>query len=557
LPPRPNQPKKTRRDLAEQVSIINPMKMGKRGIEAWQWFLKNQKKGMSKQELFDETYNRFSDGTTTGLFQDPAGHVGAEVSDEDLRVKEGVKAYGGTSGGKTPVINAEDLIDWPGMFAREPRLRRVKTQFILPDPANPPDAGGWYMPRFAPHNASGAAQMVSKPGLDINADDMGSLRSITAHELGGHANQDFGGFLSGARPDDPDLYKAHDKLVFPRARMFRDAIESARSGSGLSDADWAKQFREADYYLQGSKHLMGAPGRNPNMSTATPLDRYLNVSGEISADQVDQRKNMTVQERQDDPVWNPMTGGGAMPEELQLLRRGPKTYTMQPDAAAKKKLAEILAKPAVAATAGAGAVAAGSDAEAAPMFQTDYNPFAADPTKAPEDQPTPGKTFMDRVEEARAPKPEPEPQGWMDWIGDNAVSGANVAVDVAKTIPSAVRNAFESAPALGDFAAGKKDLINWINTADGRQWYPQENLDKATDTFTKGLPTSEDIHGTVSSVLPKEVEDITTYEPKTGAGALMQTNIEMGLDPLDLLGGLGVAGKAKKVLALLKAGKIR
>jgi hypothetical protein len=51
---------------------------------------------------------------------------------------------------------------------------------------------------------------------------------------------------------------------------------------------------------------------------------------------------MTVQERQDSPVWDPMKNGGSMPEELQLLRRGPKIYTVQPDAVAKKRLAEIL-----------------------------------------------------------------------------------------------------------------------------------------------------------------------------------------------------------------------
>jgi hypothetical protein len=560
LPPRPNQPKKTRRDLAEQVSFVSPLKM-RRGMEAMRWFLDKEKKGATAQDLFDETHQRFADkDTETGLARDAAGHIASEVTDEGFKVKDAIGNYAHpTAGGVTPWLNAEDTLEWPEMFRREPRLRKVKTQFVMPPAGANVDPGGWYDRRKAPLNPTGMSRMVAEPGsLDPNdPTDPMSLRNAAAHELGGHANQDFGGFLTGGQTG-ADVNAAHDKLVFPRARMFRDVIEGFKGGMGLPDDEWKKQFKDADYHLRAANALMGTPGRNPNMSTVDELTRYSNISGEVSANQVMDRLNLTAPERQDDPFWKAQTGYA--PYDLQLLRKGTKTYGVTPDATAKKRLAEILGKTGVAATAGAGAVAAGSDAEAAPMFQTDYNPFAADPTRAPEDQPAPGKTFADRVEEARAPKPEPEPQGWMDWIGDTAVSGANTAVDVAKTIPGAVRNAFESAGALGDYAPAKEDLLNWINKAGGHQFYPQKNIDAAVGTFTKGLPTTEGIHDTVSSVLPKEVEDFTTHDPETTAGALMGANIEMGLDPAELLSGLGaVSGvsKAKKILALLKAGKLR
>jgi len=329
-------PDRLKRDeLAEQISFLPASKM-RRGKEALKEFLRLEKKGASKDELFQETGDRFADpDSEAGIFRGARGDPVFELSDEQMRIAPGMASYFDFSrGGQSPPMFADQTIEHPELFSRLPGLKKISTNFVMPQRSSGMTASGRYHGRgensWLPE---GKADMTANAEQrDINADDPFSLRGMAAHEIAGHGVQDRSGLPMGDNSGNHNMANAFERLVHPRAKAYRDELTEFREAEGLSLEDFAKEFPEADQYFQAASRLH-RPARNSKKASALNWhDRYENVAGESEARRVPERMSMTAKERRESPdrPWLPILGKHA-PFELQMLRTGDHDYSMPKD----------------------------------------------------------------------------------------------------------------------------------------------------------------------------------------------------------------------------------
>jgi hypothetical protein len=333
--PEPRAPSPKRDELAQNVSFLNPQYM-RRGKEALQKFLELEKKGATKEELFQET-GKFADpDTETGIFRGADTQPRFELSDENMRIRPGVSSYfDPQKGGTTPIAPARQFIQHDDLFGRVPGLGDVKTRLIMPeDQGSSVWAGsGGYAHREKPTNPSGYMEARARSNVrDPNALMPFSLRDLTAHELGGHGVQDYNRFSRGDDPNNSFMQNAFERLVHPRAAQYEKVLTDLKTRlqneAGMTEEDWFNEFPEANEYLLAAGGLNKPRPWSRGKKSALPyLDRYENVAGEEEARKVSRRVNMTAQERRDDPPWLPEIMAHN-PYELQMIRTGETSYAM-------------------------------------------------------------------------------------------------------------------------------------------------------------------------------------------------------------------------------------
>lgn len=342
--PEPRAP--TRDDLAKQISFWNLDALKGGGEAAKKLFHGMEGEGATKEEIFKETAKHTDPKTETGIFRGAGDEPRFEMSDQDLQIKPGVNSFFNPKFGGSVEEPAGKLVTHPEMFSRDPKLAKIPMRLTMPVKDQPGDQPWPFMGSFSePHANAPFGEISARARSDVrdpNSEASGSLLKLVAHELGGHAVADSQGFLRGDWPGHKQMQEAHQNLVHPRARTYIEELTNFKNSTGLSDAEWRRQYPDADQYLTEATRLAGPTARaGPQFSAASDRVRYGNVSGEEESNLTMDRLKMNADERRNGPDFPWLSFGAQAPYELQLLRTGPHDYRMKDD---KDTLARLMQK---------------------------------------------------------------------------------------------------------------------------------------------------------------------------------------------------------------------